>query len=83
MSRGTFFLSMCAAAVTLGAWPIAAQIPPAGRPPLQIGWTPKKTPYNAYTAPNRAWWKLSDVLAMHKSEKTWSQPIWGRAHWFG
>ena len=44
-------------------------------PPLQIGWSPKKTPYAAYQAPNRAWWKLADVLAMHKGQKDWSQPI--------
>lgn len=43
-------------------------------PPMRF-WTPKKTPYAAYTAPNRLWWKLSDVLAMHKGQKNWSQPI--------
>ena len=50
---------------------------PAGmsRPPVQIGWAPKRTPYRAYEAPNRAWWKLSDVLAMNKGKKSWTQPI--------
>ncbi len=52
--------------------------PPAGRfvppPPVEM-WTPKKTPYAAYDAPNRPWWKLADVVAMHKGKANWSQPI--------
>jgi mannose-6-phosphate isomerase-like protein (cupin superfamily) len=55
----------------------AQPVVPAGatRPPLEIGWSPKRTPYRAYEAPNRALWKLSDVLAMHKGKKSWVQPI--------
>jgi mannose-6-phosphate isomerase-like protein (cupin superfamily) len=56
-----------------GGPPAAASAP--ARPPLQIGWSPKKTPYRAYEAPNRAWWKLADVLAMHKGQGNWVQPI--------
>jgi mannose-6-phosphate isomerase-like protein (cupin superfamily) len=61
---------------------LSAQTPPAnsaspvaGRPPLQVAWSPKKNPYRAYDAPNRPWWKLADVLAMHKGQKNWTQPI--------
>lgn len=43
-------------------------------PPMRF-WAPKKTPYANYVAPNKPWWKLADVLAMHKGEKSWSQPI--------
>jgi mannose-6-phosphate isomerase-like protein (cupin superfamily) len=42
--------------------------------PMRV-WAPKKTPYAAYVAPNKPWWKLADVLAMHRKEKSWSQPI--------
>jgi mannose-6-phosphate isomerase-like protein (cupin superfamily) len=45
------------------------------RPPPVLAWAPKKSPYLGYEAPNRPWWKLSDVLAMHRGEQTWSQPI--------
>jgi len=67
-------VSICAGATLIGS-AASAQPPAAGRPPLQIGWSPKKTPYAAYQAPNRAWWKLADVLAMHKGQANWSQPI--------
>lgn len=48
--------------------------PPAPPPPLRF-WMPKKTPFGAYVAPNKPWWKLSDVLAMHKGKASWSQPM--------
>ena len=51
--------------------PRPAFTPPA---PLRI-WAPKKTPYAAYTAPNKPWWKLSDVLAAHKGQQSWSHAI--------
>jgi len=75
MNRGKLLISLCAVSAALVASAVSAQTPPAGRPPLQIAWSPKKTPYSAYQAPNRAWWKLADVLAMHKGQKDWSQPI--------
>ena len=53
------------------AGPRAPFTPP---PPMRV-WAPKKTPYSDYVAPNKPWWKLADVLAMHKGQKSWSQPI--------
>jgi len=50
----------------------------AGRgapPPQEIGWAPKKTPYDNYVAPNKAWWKLSDILKAHSKTASWQQPI--------
>jgi mannose-6-phosphate isomerase-like protein (cupin superfamily) len=44
-------------------------------PPPQLAWAPKKSPYDAYVAPNKAWWKLSDVLAAHSKTASWQQPI--------
>ena len=74
MNRAKLLLPLCAG-VLMGST-VLAQIPATGgRPPVQIAWSPKKTPYQAYTAPNRPWWKLADVLAMHKGQPTWSQPI--------
>ena len=73
-------LSGCLAifgAVSLGSTASAQTPPPAAAspPPIQIGWSPKRTPYRAYDATNRPWWKLADVLALHKAETTWTQPI--------
>lgn len=57
----------------------AAQPPaPAGpprRPPMDIGWSPKRTPPRAYDTPNKPHWKLADVLAAHKGQADWSHPI--------
>ena len=53
----------------------AGPAPRRGPPPPMLFWAPKKTPYAAYVAPNRPLWKLADVLALHKGEKSWSQPI--------
>lgn len=59
----------------------AAEAPAAPRPrftppppPVRV-WAPKQTPYSNYVAPNKPWWKLADVLAMHKTESSWSQMI--------
>lgn len=57
----------------------AAQPPaPAGpprRPPMDIGWSPKRTPPRAYDTPNKPHWKLADVLAAHRGQADWSHPI--------
>lgn len=59
----------------LVALTLTAQAPrPAPPAPVEM-WVPKKTPYAAYDAPNRPWWKLADVLALHKGASDWSQPI--------
>lgn len=80
---GTVVLAL----VSAGAWaqttPPAQHAGPAANaprpsftpPPPQRYWAPKKTPYGNYAAPNKPWWKLSDVLAMHKGKASWSQPI--------
>lgn len=59
---------------TAGASP-APDAARRGPPPPMRFWAPKKTPYANYVAPNRPWWKLADVLALHKGQKSWSQPI--------
>ncbi|WCM25473.1 cupin domain-containing protein [Sphingomonas sp. QA11] len=52
----------------------APAVRPAPPPPI-YGWVPKKNPVQAYVAPNKPWWKLADVLALHKGQASWSQPI--------
>lgn len=58
------------ATAALLAAPLSAQAP--ARTEM---WVAKKVPYAAYDAPNRPWWKLADVLALHKGQVNWSQPI--------
>src|SRR3546814_2205737 len=42
---------------------------------MENAWSPKRTPPRAYDAPNRPWWKLADILAAHKGEKSWTHAI--------
>jgi len=44
-------------------------------PPPELAWAPKKSPYDNYDAPNKAWWKLSDILKAHSKTASWQQPI--------
>lgn len=38
-------------------------------------WAPKPTTLTPYTAPNKPHWKLSEILASHKGQSDWVQPI--------
>ena len=38
-------------------------------------WAPKPTELTPYTAPNKPHWKLSEILAAHKGQSDWVQPI--------
>ena len=40
-----------------------------------IFWAPKPTTPTPYTAPNKPHWKLSEILAAHKGQSDWVQPI--------
>ena len=70
-------VSALIAAPAMGAAPGAA---PAGggramARALEFAWAPKKSPYDNYVAPNKPWWKLSDVLAAHSRTASWQQPV--------
>ena len=60
--------------------PPAAEAAPAAAPraappaPLHI-WSPKKTPFAKYEAPNKPLTRLADVLALHKGQASWTQPV--------
>lgn len=59
------------AALLLAAAPAAAQTQTPG---LSYGWAPK--PVSApFVAPNRAHWKLADLLKAHAAQKSWSQTL--------
>ena len=60
------------AAPAAGA-PAAAGRGGRGGGPAKTWWTEKLAV--SYKAPMRPLWKLSDLKAMHKSERTWSTPI--------
>lgn len=67
-------LGLLLAAMANGQTPPAQPAP--GAPPARLrAWVPKKSPYAAYVAPNRLWWKMADVLVLHRGQKSWSQPI--------
>lgn len=55
----------------------AAQTPsaPERRPAPLVAWAPKKAPPRPWTEPNRPWWKLDEVRALHTGEANWTQPV--------
>ena len=38
-------------------------------------WSAKPTKMTPYVAPNKPHWKLSEILASHKGQSDWVQPI--------
>jgi mannose-6-phosphate isomerase-like protein (cupin superfamily) len=51
---------------------LLAAAPAAAQPAVKSGWAPK--PVAApFVAPNRAIWRLADVLKAHRNRKSWSQ----------
>lgn len=72
MKRLTSLMSLCLLAASTLASSLAAQTSP---PNPQIAWSPKRLPFRPYDAPNKPIWRLAEVLAMHKGQKDWTQPI--------
>jgi mannose-6-phosphate isomerase-like protein (cupin superfamily) len=53
---------------------LLAAAPAAAQPAVKSGWAPK--PIAApFVAPNRAVWRLADVLKAHRNQKSWSQVL--------
>src|SRR5690349_7585887 len=42
--------------------------------------SPKPTKLNPYVAPNKPHWKLSEILASHRGQTDWVQPIVRNKH---
>ena len=38
-------------------------------------WAPKPSTMTPYVAPNKPHWKISEILAAHKGQANWVQPI--------
>jgi len=80
MTIRKILLTAAAAAVALSL-PASAQF--LGKEDMPIGsfakgtvfWSPKPTVPTPYVAPNKPHWKLSEILAAHKGESDWVQPI--------
>jgi mannose-6-phosphate isomerase-like protein (cupin superfamily) len=61
---------------TAGVICLVAVIPAAAQPgTIFYSWSPKPVPLTQWKAPNKPIWRLSEILASHKSEKSWTQPI--------
>ena len=63
----------------LAAFSIAASAQtetPAPRRPATttLVWAPKPDA-SPFVAPNKPWWKLSEILSAHAGQKSWSQPV--------
>jgi mannose-6-phosphate isomerase-like protein (cupin superfamily) len=66
-----FQFKIAAAAIALAALPALAQ--PAGN--IWYSWSPKPVPLTEWKAPNKPIWRLKDILAAHKGQKSWTQAI--------
>jgi mannose-6-phosphate isomerase-like protein (cupin superfamily) len=54
-----------------------------GRPGSQTVWAPKPIKLTPWDAPNKPHWKLSDVLADHKGQKSWKVTVVSDDHLHG
>lgn len=76
MKLSLFAISSGAAILAASlTWQSAAAQSSSPRPEPLVAWTPKMTPMRPWTEPNRPWWKLGDVRALHKGEHDWTQPV--------
>jgi mannose-6-phosphate isomerase-like protein (cupin superfamily) len=69
---GALLWAATATAQAPAAAPAQMPAPPV---PAQFGWAPKRTPYKAYSAPNRPAWRLAEILAAHKGQASWTHPV--------
>src|SRR5262245_18780635 len=59
------------AALALGLVPAAAQ--PDSK--IFYAWAPKPVPLTPWKAPNKPIWRLSEIMAAHKGQSDWVQPV--------
>lgn len=77
-----YLLFIGVAAVAALAAPVSAQFlgkpdsPPRSVPSVaQQFWAPKPSETTPYVAPNKVHWKLSEILAAHRGQSDWLQPL--------
>ena len=60
-----------------GALVVTALVPAAAQPDAKIwySWSPKPVPMTQWKAPNKPIWRLSEIMASHKGQADWVQPI--------
>src|SRR5471030_1642912 len=78
--KAKFYIAAAAVALLV---PVAASAQSLGKEDMAVTagkmtgqfWAPKPTVPTPYVAPNKPHWKLSEILAAHKGESDWVQPI--------
>jgi mannose-6-phosphate isomerase-like protein (cupin superfamily) len=68
------FAAAALLAAPLPAAQAVAQDTPKPPPPLMV-WAAQPIPETPYTGPNRLIWRLSDILAAHKGQQSWTQTV--------
>lgn len=67
------FLGAAAAALIL---PLAAAVPAdAQQREIFYSWSPKPTVPTPWAAPNKPIWRYAEIIAAHKGQKSWVQPV--------
>jgi mannose-6-phosphate isomerase-like protein (cupin superfamily) len=73
-----FQFACIAAIVSLAPCPLAAQAPGQPTAPRRMTgeyWAAKPATLTPYVAPNRVHWKLPEILASHRGQSDWVQPL--------
>ena len=52
-----------------------AAIPASAQDGILYAWAPRPVPMTAWNAPNKPIWRLSEIVAAHKGQKSWHQTI--------
>jgi mannose-6-phosphate isomerase-like protein (cupin superfamily) len=71
-------MAVAAVALTALLTPALAQTPAQATQPASkatIAWAAKPAALPPYTGPNRLVWRLADVTAAHKGQKSWTQEV--------
>ena len=73
---------LVAAVASLGLAPAGRADAQVQRPAPVIAWAPKPTRLTPYEGVHRPHWKLSEILAKHQREKSWSETVVDDDHLF-
>jgi mannose-6-phosphate isomerase-like protein (cupin superfamily) len=72
----TAMMGLCTAAAAFAQFSGREDPMPVTQPKMPTEyWAAKPKTPTPYTAPNKVHWKLSDVLALHRGQSDWVQPI--------
>ena len=67
------FRKLAVAGIAVAALGLA--MPAFGQGNILFSWSPKPVPLTPWKAPNKPIWRLKEILAAHKGQKSWTQPI--------